>query len=78
MQKTLARNLPGWKVDTLTFTIGIRGSYSESVWGTNLKRLGLSTEEAAVLMSDLVTLCLQELDGLFRCRTSALQTNHAS
>ena len=77
VQETLARNLSGWTVDTLTFTIGIRGSYSEPMWQANLKRLGLSTEEAAVLMRDLVALCLQELDSLFRCRSSALQAYHA-
>ncbi len=77
VQETLALNLSGWTVDTLTFTIGIRGSYSEPMWQANLKRLGLSTEEAAVLMRDLVALCLQELDSLFRCRSSALQAYHA-
>jgi len=78
VQGTLARHLPGWSVETLTFTIGTRGSYSEPVWQANLKRLGLSQAESAVLMRDLVTLCLQELEGLFRCRSAALQARHAS
>ena len=77
VQQTLARHLPGWSVETLAFTIGTRGSYSEPVWQANLQRLGLTPEESAVLMRDLVALCLQELDGIFRCRSSALQPNHA-
>ena len=39
VQETLALNLPGWSVETLTFTIGTRGSYSESVWQAILQRL---------------------------------------
>jgi hypothetical protein len=78
VQETLARHLPGWSVETLTFTIGTRGSYSEPVWQANLMRLGLSQEESAVLMRDMVTLCLQELEGLFKCRSAALQARHAS
>ena len=78
VQETLAPQLPGWSVETMTFTIGTRGSYSELVWQANLRRLGLSPEESAVLMRDLVTLCLQELEGLFKCRSSALQARHAS
>ena len=77
VQQTLARHLPGWSVETLAFTIGTRGSYSEPEWQANLQRLGLTPEESAVLMRDLVALCLQELDGIFRCRSSALQPNHA-
>lgn len=77
MQETLARHLPGWSVETLTFTMGIRGSFSETVWQANLQRLGLTPAASAVLMQDLVTLCLQELDGIFRCRSSALQASDA-
>ena len=60
-QETLARHLPGWSVETRTFTIGTRGSYLQPAWQANLQRLGLTPEESAVLMRDLVVLCLQEL-----------------
>ena len=78
VQGTLARHLPGWSVETLTFAIRTRGSYSEPVWQANLRRLGLAQEKSAVLMRELVALCLQELEELFRCRYAALQARHAS
>jgi len=77
VQETLARHLPAWSVETLTWTLGIRGSYSEPAWQANLNRLGLTPRDSSVLMQDLVAACLQELDGIFQCRASALNSTHA-
>jgi len=51
------------------------GSILEPVWQANLHLLGLTPEELAVLKRDLVALCLQELAGILRRRSSALQAN---
>jgi len=77
VQERLAEQLPSWSVEVLTFTMGVRGSFSEPVWQAHLQRLGLKPGESAALMQDLVAACLQELDSLFKCRSYALQANHA-
>ena len=77
VQERLAQQLPSWSVEVLTFTMGVRGSFSEPVWQAHLERLGLTPGECPALMLDLVAACLQELDSLFKCRSYALQANHA-
>ncbi len=65
---------PPWSVETVCFTLGIRGSYAEAQWATSLAALDVSPAPAGVvdLMTTLVPLCLTEMDGLYKTRSTAL------
>ncbi len=56
---------PTWSVETVCFTLGIRGSYAEA--------LDVSPAGVVYLMTSLVPLCLTELDGLYKTRSTALR-----
>ena len=77
LRSRLAGLLPGWEVVilTVTFTIGIRGSYDPNRWSTNLSRFGLTDAQMEQLMQALVsqTLRLTELTDLYNTRYAALQ-----
>ena len=66
---------PPWSVETVCFTLGIRGSYAEAQWATSLAALDVSPAGVVDLrlMTTLVPLCLTELDGLYKTRSTALQ-----
>jgi hypothetical protein len=57
---------PPWSVETVCFTLGIRGSYAEAQWATSLAALDVSQAGVVDLMTTLVPLCLIELDGLYK------------
>ena len=61
-----------WSVDIVPLTLGVRGSFDEGRWALNLAKFGLSQGHTASLMTDLVTLCLSELNELLAARTVAL------
>ena len=65
--------LPGWEVEILTFTIGIRGSYDPNRWNTNLSLFGLTAAQTERLMPALVSQTLTELTDLYNTRYAALQ-----
>ena len=74
LRDRIAGLLPdSWTVSIVTFTLGIRGSYNESKWSTNLIAFDLSEKEIRVLMESLVTQCLSELNELFSVRSAALK-----
>jgi hypothetical protein len=64
---------PPWSVETVCFTLGIRGSYAEAQWATSLAALDVSPAGVVDLMTTLVPLCLTELDGLYKTRSTALR-----
>ena len=66
---------PAWSVETVCFTLGIRGSYAEAQWATSLAALDVSPAGVVDLMTTLVPLCLtaSELDGLYKTRSTALR-----
>jgi hypothetical protein len=64
---------PSWSVETVCFTLGIRGSYAEAQWATSLAALDVSPAGVVDLMTTLVPLCLTELDGLYKTRSTALR-----
>ena len=65
--------LPGWEVEILTFSIGIRGSYNANRWNTNLSLFGLTAAQTERLMQVLVSQTLTELTNLYNTRYAALQ-----
>ena len=64
---------PAWSVETVCFTLGIRGSYAEAQWATLLAALDVSPAGVVDLMTTLIPLCLTELDGLYKTRSTALR-----
>ncbi len=64
---------PPWSVETVCFTLGIRGSYAEAQWATSHAALDVSPAGVIDLMTTLVPLCLTELDGLYKTRSTALR-----
>ena len=73
LRNRLAVLLPGWEVEILTFTIGIRGSYDPNRWNTNLSLFGLTAAQTERLMPALVSQTLTELTDLYNTRYAALQ-----
>ena len=64
---------PAWSVETVCFTLGIRGSYAESRWAASLAALGVPPAGVAGLMATLVPRCLTELNELYKTRSTALR-----
>jgi hypothetical protein len=65
-------SLPTWRVEILTFTMGIRGSFNESVWNHNFALLGIYGPDVGKLMHELVSLCLDELADIYKARQASL------
>jgi hypothetical protein len=61
-----------WEVDILTFTLGVRGSFHETTWRTNLERLGLTGARFERLMPNIISQGLTELNGIYKVRSAAL------
>jgi hypothetical protein len=64
---------PGWSVEIVNFTVGIRGSFAETSWRAALTALGVSKAGVTLLMAELVTQCLKELNYLCSTRVTALR-----
>jgi hypothetical protein len=64
---------PAWSVETVCFTLGIRGSYAESRWAASLAALGVPPARVAGLMATLVPRCLTELNELYTTCSTALR-----
>ena len=48
---------PGWSVEIVNFTVGIRGSFAETSWRAALTALGVSEAGVTRLMAELVIQC---------------------
>ncbi len=64
---------PGWSVEIINFTVGIRGSFAETSWRAALTALGVSEAGVKRLMAELVAQCLMELNELYSTRATALR-----
>ena len=64
---------PEWTVETVCFTLGIRGSYAESRWAASLAALGVPPAGVVDLMATLVPRCLTELNELYSTGSTALR-----
>ena len=64
-----------WTVEILCFTLGVRGSYHEDQWTRNLTALGYPADSIPLLMTDLVSAALTQLNEVYKCRSSALQSH---
>ena len=49
-QGKIARLLSGWKVETIAFSLGIRGSYKEDKWQADLEKFKVPGPTIAALM----------------------------
>ena len=65
-------SMPAWTVETLTFSLGIRGSFNEATWSANLDRFGVSGHDSEVLMLELIDLCIRELSAIYRTHQAAI------
>jgi hypothetical protein len=63
---------PPRSVERVCLTLGIWGSYAEAQWATSLAALDVSPAGVVDLMTTLVPLCLTELDGLYKTRSTSL------
>jgi hypothetical protein len=64
---------PGWSVEIVNFTVGIRGSFAETSWRAALTALGVSEAGVTRLMAELFTQCLTELNEPYSTRATAHQ-----
>ena len=75
LQEKMGRCLPPpWQVDTLLFTVGVRGSLAEITWQAALSRLGFDEGQVSRLERSLISQALAEFDGLLGTWRSALNT----
>jgi len=75
LQNKMCRCLPpNWQVETLLFTVGVRGSLAELTWQSTLACLGLDERQAARLERALISQALEEFDGLLGAWRAALST----
>ena len=72
LMERMTRLLPGWEVDTLPFTVGIRGTIDELAWTERLGKLGLQGRATERVMLTLVKRALTELIAIYSCRQAAL------
>jgi hypothetical protein len=72
LMEWMTRLLPGWEVDILPFTVGIRGTIDELAWTERLGRLGLQGRATERVMLTLVKQALTELTAIYSCRQAAL------
>ena len=78
LRNRMAALLPRtWQVQIITLTIGVRGSFQESAWQSNLTTLGITGSRAAELLRDLVHIAWIEADGLCATRQAALRTRES-
>ena len=72
LRDEIRRNLPGWEVDVLPFTMGTRGSFHVDTWKSNLSRLDLPERRFDDLMSKLVLETLIQMNEIYKVRQGAL------
>ena len=74
LRNRLAQLLPKtWQVEIMALTVGVRGSYQETVWQFHLTQLGITGNRAKELMRDLAHTTLMEADGMCATRQVALR-----
>lgn len=72
VKNRIRQSLPAWTVEILTFTMGVRGSYNEVNWETNLSLFGISKPDQGRLMTNLVAVCLDELIEIYQTRNASV------
>ena len=77
LRDLLASLLPKWEVSILTFSLGIRGSYTPDRWTAQLNRLGLAGARVEKLMEGMVSQALTELTAIYSTRYAAIQHKKA-
>jgi hypothetical protein len=77
LRDLLASLLPKWEVSILTFSLGIRGSYTPYRWTAQLNRLGLVGAWVEKLMEGMVSQALTELTAIYSTRYAAIQHKKA-
>jgi hypothetical protein len=74
LQNKLKSNLPEqWQVETIAFSVGVRGSVDEVRWLQDLSRFGLRGKDATNLLGTLVVQALIECDEILATRQAALE-----
>ena len=68
----LSHLMPGWEVDVIPFTLGVRGSIDELSWKAKLRRLGMPDAAADRLMLSIVKQVLTEMTSIYSVRQAAL------
>ena len=71
LRNRIAMLLPRWKVEILTFSLGIRGSYNELKWQKDLDRFEIKQRSVDKLMRELVDRCLTALSEIYKTRAAA-------
>ena len=71
LRNMIAGLLPGWKVETIAFALGIRGSYNEKKWREDLEKFKVPGPTIAAMMQQMVTRCLALLGDLYNTRRAA-------
>ena len=64
LREKIAGLLPGWKVETITFSLGIRGSYNEEKWRADLEKFKVPGPTMAAIMQQMVSRCLALLGDI--------------
>ena len=71
LQTKLADNLPGWQVETVALSVGVRGSIDELIWQDSLTRIGISRDGLTPVLRTLVELALTECNEVLKARSAA-------
>ena len=72
LRDKIAGLLPGWKVETIAFSLGIRGSYNENKWRADLEKFRIPGPTVAAIMQQMVSRCLALLGDLYSTRRAAI------
>ena len=64
-----------WNIEIVTFFLGIRGSYNEPKWQTDLGKFEIKDRfmNRDKLMLELVDRCLTALSEIYKTRAAALR-----
>ena len=73
LRDRIATLLPRWNIEIVTFSLGIRGSYNEPKWQTDLGRFEIKDRSMNKLMRELVDRCLTALSEIYKTRAAALR-----
>ena len=65
-------------LEIVPFSLGLRGSYEEGAWISQMAKFGLTGIKAAALMQDLVASYLNEHDGMQVTRAAALRNHNTN
>ena len=69
---------PGWAVEAIPLTVGIRGSFLEPCWLEILNRFGISSQgPQSRFLQEITRQALEELDRMYGVRSEALRKLHA-